>query len=51
MVTGAISALRRGLLSDLEAGRLTTLLEASGKPRRDADRVVHGTRKRGRGRT
>jgi hypothetical protein len=51
VVAGAISALRRSLLSDLEAQRLTGLLAASGKPRRDADRVVHGTRQRGRGRT
>lgn len=51
VVTGAIRALRRNVLSDVEAGRLAALLEASGKPRRDADRVVQGTRKRGRGRT
>jgi hypothetical protein len=51
VVAGAIRALRRSMLSDVEAGRLTAMLEASGKPRRDADRVVHGTRKRARGRT
>jgi hypothetical protein len=51
VVAAAISALRRAVLSDLEAQRLSGLLAASGKPRRDADRVVHGTRKRGRGRT
>jgi hypothetical protein len=51
VVAGAIRALRRTVLSDVEAGRLSALLEASGKPRRDADRVVQGTRKRGRGRT
>jgi hypothetical protein len=51
VVTGAIRNLRRSVLSDVEAGRLTALLEASGKPRRDADRVVHGTRRRSRGRT
>ena len=51
VVTGAIRALRRSQLSDVEAGRLAAMLEASGKPRRDADRVVQGTRKRGRGRT
>jgi len=50
VVTGAIRALRRRGISDVEAGRLTALLEASGKPRRDADRVVHGTRRRGKGR-
>jgi hypothetical protein len=51
VVAGAIRALRRKGISDVEAGRLTALLEASGKPRRDADRVVHGTRRRGKGRT
>ena len=51
VVEGAVRALRRAVLSDVEAGRFTALLEASAKPRRDADRVVHGTRKRGRGRT
>ena len=51
VVAGAIRALRRVVLSDVEAGRLQALLDASGKPRRDADRVVHGTRRRGRGRT
>jgi hypothetical protein len=51
VVAGAIRSLRRSVLSDVEAGRLSALLEASGKPRRDADRVVHGTRQRGRGRT
>jgi hypothetical protein len=51
VVLGAIRALRRGVLSDVEAGRLAALLEASAKPRRDADRVVQGTRRRGKGRT
>jgi hypothetical protein len=51
VVAGAIKGLRRAVISDVEAVRLGGLLEASGKPRRDADRVVHGTRKRGRGRT
>jgi hypothetical protein len=46
-----VRALRRAVLSDKEALRFTGLLEASAKPRRDADRVVHGTRKRGKGRT
>lgn len=50
VVEGAIRALRRVVLSDVEAGRLAALMEASAKPRRDADRVVHGTRRRGRGR-
>ena len=51
VVAGAISALRRAVISDVEAHRLSALLAASGKPRRDADRVVAGTRKRARGRT
>lgn len=51
VVTAAVSALRRSVISDVDARHLTTLLEASGKPRRDADRVVHGTRRRGKGRT
>ena len=51
VVAETISALRRSVISDTEAQRLGALLEASGKPRRDADRVVAGTRKRGKGRT
>jgi len=51
VITQAISALRRSVIPDTEAQRLTELLVASGKPRRDADRVVAGTRKRGKGRT
>ncbi len=51
ILEGAVRLLRRTVLSDVEAGRFTALLEASAKPRRDADRVVHGTRRRGRGRT
>jgi hypothetical protein len=51
VVAAAIAALRRSVISDVEAGRLSALLAASGKPRRDADRVVHGTRRRGRGRS
>jgi hypothetical protein len=51
VVAGAISMVRRAGMSDVEALRLNDLLIASGKPRRDADRVVHGTRKRGKGRT
>jgi hypothetical protein len=48
VVAGAVAALRRTVISDVEASRLAASLEASAKPRRDADRVVHGTRKRGR---
>jgi hypothetical protein len=48
VVAGAVAALRRAVISDVEASRLSALLEASAKPRRDADRVVHGTRRRGR---
>ena len=48
VVAGAVAALRRTVISDVEASRLSALLEASAKPRRDADRVVQGTRKRGR---
>lgn len=51
VVAEAIRAMRRAVVSDVEAQRLSALLDASGKPRRDADRVVAGTRKRGRGRT
>jgi hypothetical protein len=51
VVAAAIRALRRSVVSDVEAGRLAALLEATAKPRRDADRVVQGTRRRGRGRT
>jgi hypothetical protein len=50
VVAGAISVMRRTVLSDVEAQRLTAQLEASAKPRRDAAKVVHGTRKRGKGR-
>ncbi len=50
VVAGAIRALRRSVISDVEAGRLSALLEASAKPPRDPTRVVQGTRKRGRGR-
>lgn len=51
VVAGAISVMRRAVISDVEAQRLSGLLEASAKPRRDAAKVVQGTRKRGRGRT
>jgi hypothetical protein len=50
IVAAAISAMRRTQLSDVEAQRLTDALTATAKPRRDAARVVQGTRKRGRGR-
>jgi hypothetical protein len=50
VVAGAIAALRRVVVSDAEAERLSALLTASGKPPRDPSRVVAGTRKRGRGR-
>lgn len=50
VVTGAISALRRSVISDVDANRMTALMDASAKPRRDIDRVVAGTRKRGKGR-
>ncbi|MFT3776095.1 MAG: hypothetical protein QM820_62930 [Minicystis sp.] len=51
VVAGAISLMRRTVISDVDAQRLSGLMEASAKPRRDADKVVHGTRKRGKGRT
>jgi hypothetical protein len=51
VVAGAIRVMRRALISDPEAMRLTALLDASGKPPRDPSRVVQGTRKRGRGRS
>lgn len=50
ILTAAISALRRTVLSDVDAQRLTDALIATAKPRRDAARVVQGTRKRGKGR-
>jgi hypothetical protein len=50
IVASAISLMRRAVISDVEAQRLGGLLEASAKPRRDAAKVVHGTRKRGKGR-
>lgn len=51
IVAAAVSLLRRAVISDADAQRLSAMLEASAKPRRDADKVVHGTRKRGRGRS
>jgi hypothetical protein len=50
ILAAAISGMRRTLLSDVEAQRLTDALNATAKPRRDAAKVVHGTRKRGKGR-
>jgi hypothetical protein len=51
VVAGAIKALRRSVISDVEASRLAALLATSAKPPRDPSRIVQGTRKRGRGRT
>jgi hypothetical protein len=50
VVEEAIRALRRAKISDAEAKRLRDALEASAPPARDAARVVHGTRKRSKGR-
>lgn len=50
VVQGAITALRRSILSDHEAEALTARLIASGKPPRDPSRIVAGTRHRGRNR-
>lgn len=50
VVSDAIAALRRTVISDADAERLSAKLAASGKPPRDPSRVVQGTRKRGRGR-
>lgn len=50
VVALSIAALRRAVVSDVEAERLSALLGASGKPPRDPSRIVDGTRKRGRGR-
>jgi len=50
VVALAIAALRRTVVSDVEAERLAALLASSGKPPRDPSRIVAGTRKRGRGR-
>lgn len=46
----AIALLAKGKLGAAEAERLARLGEGSAKPRRDAARVVEGTRKRGGGR-
>lgn len=51
VVAGAIGAIRRAVVSDAEAARLSALLGASAKPLRDPSRLVHGTRKRGKGRS
>jgi hypothetical protein len=50
VVAGAIAALRRAVVSDVEAERLSALLAASGKPPRDPSRIVAGMRNRSRGR-
>ncbi|MBL9024866.1 MAG: hypothetical protein JNL21_21900 [Myxococcales bacterium] len=49
VVAKTISALRR-VIGESRADRLRAQLAASDKPLRDAARVVHGTRKRSRGR-
>lgn len=50
VVSQMIAALRKGGLKNSEAARLGAALDASAKPLRDAARVVHGTRKRSKGR-
>lgn len=50
VVAKTISALRR-VIGESRADRLRAQLTASEKPLRDAARVVHGTRKRSRGRS
>ena len=50
VVADAIAAVRRAVVSDAEAARLSALLAASGKPPRDPSRIVAGMRKRSRGR-
>ncbi len=50
VVAQMIAALRRRGLKNSEADRLETALGASAKPLRYAARVVHGTRKRSKGR-
>lgn len=50
VIAQVIAALRKSGLKNAEALRLSTALEASAKPLRDAARVVHGTRKRSKGR-
>lgn len=49
VVAAAIRALEKRSLSYAGAGKLEASLAASAKPRRDAARVVTGTRRRGRG--
>lgn len=50
VVAATINVLRRSVIGDVEARRLSSLLEASGKPPRDPSRIVQGTRKRAKGR-
>lgn len=50
VVKATIAALRRAVISDADAAKLAADFEASEKPRRDAAKVVHGTRKRSKGR-
>jgi hypothetical protein len=50
VVASAITALRRSSLSDADAARLDAALASTAPPARDAARIVHGTRKRSKGR-
>ncbi|MCK6591304.1 MAG: hypothetical protein L6Q76_27445 [Polyangiaceae bacterium] len=50
VVANAIAKLRKGSLSDAGAAELSAALEKSAKPPRDPSRIVHGTRKRAKGR-
>lgn len=50
VVANAIARLRKGSLSDAGAAELSAALEKSAKPPRDPSRIVHGTRKRAKGR-
>ena len=50
VIAGAIAALRRGAFPTAQTDRLAAALAASAPPDRDAARVVHGTRKRSKGR-
>lgn len=50
VVSNSISMLRKQSLSDANAAKLLGGLEQSAKPPRDPSRIVHGTRKRAKGR-
>lgn len=50
VVASAIAKLRKSSLSDADAARLGEALDKSAKPPRDPSRIVHGTRKRAKGR-